>query len=89
MKKILFFLKNACFFSSASRKSSKILLRMSRQKKIHSASERSDDRLSSHAFIFISMFLAKMNFFEGGGGEALIKFYTKPILIEMLFYDIS
>jgi hypothetical protein len=37
------------------------------KKKIHVVSERSEDGLSPHALIFISMFLAKMDFFESRG----------------------
>ena len=65
-KDFSFFSKIACFSSSTSQKSSKILLETSRRKKIHSVSERSDDGLSSHAFISISTFLTKIDFFEGG-----------------------
>ncbi len=38
------------------------------KKKYNDSCERSKDRLSSHPFIFASMFLTKMEFFEWGGG---------------------
>ena len=39
--------------------------------KFYCVSERAEDRLSSHAFISISRFLTKTNFFEGEGGLKL------------------
>jgi hypothetical protein len=52
------------------------------KKKYNDSRERSKDRLSPHPFIFVSMFLTKMDFFEWGGGLKKHKYYIlhNPIL---------
>jgi hypothetical protein len=60
--------KNRVFLAVDDRKELKTLSKKGCSiKKNHSVSERVELELSSHAFISISIFLTKTDFFEGGG----------------------
>ncbi len=52
------------------------------KKKYNDSCKRSKGRLSSHPFIFVSMFLTKMDFFEGGGLKYEIH-HSQSVLIDL------
>ena len=66
---------NRVFLAANDRKELKTSSKKGFQIKNHSVSESAELGLSSHAFISISNFLTKIDFFEGGG-VALIIFFN-------------
>ncbi len=65
--------KNRVFLAVDDKKGLKTLSKKGCPIKNYSVSERGELGLSSHAFISISIFLTKTDFFEGGGGLKLMK----------------
>jgi len=65
--------KNCVFLAVDDRKGLKTLSKKGCPIKNYSVSERGELGLSSHAFISISIFLMKTDFFEGRGGLNLFK----------------
>jgi hypothetical protein len=77
LSKISFFSrkKNRVFLAVDDKKGLKTLSKKGCPIKNYSVSERGELGLSSHAFISISIFLTKTDFFEGGGGLKLNNFH--------------